>query len=77
MSNETKITIHEIVDGVIWMQFEYQGKPIYKVPLAQSIRDYLDADADLKNCNPDSVAGERAFKKLSISKALESELLRA
>jgi hypothetical protein len=75
-----EIVIYEIKDDVVWVQFNNDGKPIYRVPLAQCLRDYLRPyyDKDVKSGEVKrGLAPEQAFEKLRISKALESELMRA
>jgi len=77
MMSDMKITISEIVDDVVWLQFEHEGKPIYKVPLAQAIRDYIEPQYREDVFRGDGFNTEQAFKKLAIDKALQSELHRA
>jgi len=74
---DSKIIITEIKDNVVWMQFEHEGKPIFKVPLAQCIRDYLEPEYQEDKAGGDGWNASQAFKKLAISKALKSELSRA
>ena len=75
--SEMQINIVEITDGVVWLQFEYEGKPIYKQPLAAAIRRYLEPEYKIDQARGDGFNAEQAFKKLKISDALKSELKRA
>jgi hypothetical protein len=76
-SEDNQIVISRIENNIIWMQFIHKGKPIYEVPLAQSIRDFLEKEHQIDLARGDGFNTEVAFKKLNISEVLESELLRA
>lgn len=77
MTSEHRIVIAEIIDNVVWMQFEHDGRPVFKVPLAQCIRDYLEPACKKDIAKGDGFSTEQAFKKLVISEAFESEIIRA
>jgi len=73
------ISLEEIDKGdpVMWLVMSVNGKPFYKLPLAQVLRDYID-ERHPEPIEPMSLEhGERAFTKLAIGKALDHELTRA
>ena len=77
--SEYTITIAEIVDDVVWIQLNIDGKPVFKEPLAAALRQYLEAGAAHAKdaARGDGWNTETAFEKVKISAALDSELMRA
>ena len=71
------IFIHEITDKHIWLIYYHNGKAIYKQPMAQTFRDYLEPDYQ-KDIDDGQVANgfrpEFAFAAMRLSKAIDKEL---
>ena len=65
------------VEKVIWLQFESDGVPYYKVQLARVLRDYLEPEYSTDKARGDKWNTEQAFKKVSLLESLKSELKRA
>ena len=68
--NEFAIDILEIDEnGTIWMVIKHKGVLIFKEPLAQAFRTFLDS----KNLDQ----GEHALLKLKLLRHVEQEIMRA
>ena len=67
-----KITIHEIVDGVIWLLFEDdEGNPVWKQPFAQCIRDHVEPEYQIALKRDDGYQPEVAIKNCAYIRLLK------
>ena len=65
------------VDDVLWLQFESDGVPYYKVQLARVMRDYLKPEYEIDKARGDGWNTDQAFRKVSFLTSLKNELKRA
>lgn len=75
--NKTGIFIEEITDKHVWLIYYHNDTPIYKQPLAQTFRNYLEPiyqqDIDSGQV-AEGFQPETAFAKLKLSKAVDKEI---
>ena len=72
-----KITIVEIIDDVVWLQFEFEGKAVFKETLASALRGHLAPQYESDKARGDGWNTDQAFRKMKIAESLRAELKRA
>lgn len=80
MKFEFTFTIAEIdQNGVIWLQLNHNGSPVFKEPLAAALRRFIDnsPEAKMDESRADGWNTEKALLKVKISTAMDHELGRA
>ena len=69
--------IIESVGKHVYLQFEHEGKPIYRKPLALCLREYLDSVRQKDIDSGEFAKGfqpETALEKMKLLNALEKEV---